>query len=72
MTLVLEAGKLAKPNDVMIVENLGMSDFRSPGIIGKLYLIISIKFPNEIEESKLESLTKVMLIKVMFNRASKR
>ena len=59
VTLTLEPGKIVKPNDVMIVENLGLPQFGSPKAFGKLYLIISVKFPTEVEESKLTALLEV-------------
>ena len=58
-TLVLEPGKIVKPTDVMLVDGLGMPDYSAPGTYGKLYLVISIKFPTKIEESKLEPILKV-------------
>ena len=58
-TLVLEPGRIVKPNDILIVENLGMPDLKSPGIFGKLYLIINVKFPSQLEEGKLAAIVKV-------------
>ena len=58
-TLTLEAGRIVKPNDILMVDGLGMPDFRAPGIVGKLYLIISVKFPAQLEEVKLSNIVKV-------------
>ncbi len=60
-TLVLEPGRIVKPTDILMVDGLGMPDFKAPGNFGKLYLIISVKFPTAIEESKLATLLKVLL-----------
>ena len=59
VTLALEPGKIVKPSDVMVVENLGLPQFDNPKTFGKLYLIISVKFPTQVEESKLGALLEV-------------
>ncbi|MDR3737215.1 MAG: DnaJ C-terminal domain-containing protein [Acidobacteriaceae bacterium] len=56
--LTVEAGRIVKPSDVMMVDGLGMPDFRAPGTFGKLYVIVNIKFPVHIEEEKLAALLK--------------
>lgn len=56
VTITLEPGKIAKPNDVMVADNLGMP---SQNGFGKLYLILSVKLPSKIEEGKMEKLLKV-------------
>lgn len=52
----LKKGKVVKPGDVLVVENLGMPVFRSPGIYGKLYLVISVRFPKTVDEEKIGEL----------------
>lgn len=60
VTLVLEPGKIVKPNDVVFVENIGLPDFKSPAARGKLYFVISVKLPSNVNEDKLEPLLKVV------------
>eukprot|EP00826_Nyctotherus_ovalis_P061291 TRINITY_DN8704_c0_g6_i2.p6 TRINITY_DN8704_c0_g6~~TRINITY_DN8704_c0_g6_i2.p6 ORF type:complete len:108 (+),score=34.75 TRINITY_DN8704_c0_g6_i2:787-1110(+) len=60
-TLSLEPGRIVKPNDILVIDDLGLPTFGSPKKFGKLYLIISVKFPEHIEGNKLESLLKASL-----------
>ena len=62
ITLVLEPGKIVKPNDVLMIEGLGMPDFKAPGTFGKLYLVVLVKFPQNVEEEKLAELLKVGVV----------
>jgi len=57
VTITLEPGKISKPNDVMLADNLGMP---MQGGFGKLYLILSVKFPTNVEEGKLAKLVEVI------------
>lgn len=59
VNLSLEAGRIVRPNDILVVDGLGLPTFGSPKKFGKLYMIISVKFPEHIEEEKLESLLNV-------------
>lgn len=59
VTLALDPGKIVKPSDVMVVENLGLPQYGTPKVFGKLYLIIAVDFPKQIEESKLGNLLDV-------------
>jgi len=59
VALTIDPGKFIKPNEVMTVDGLGMPNFQSSGANGSLYVIISIKFPSTLEESRLTSLLKV-------------
>lgn len=61
VTLTFERGRVVKPNDVLVIEGLGMPSIKPPKTFGKLYLIVSVKFPESVEESKLSSLLKVIL-----------
>ena len=63
VTLTLGRGKIIKPNDILMIEGLGLPKFKAPGVFGKLYLIISVKFPNKVEEAKLTPLLKVIKVK---------
>lgn len=54
--IALKKGKIVKPGDVLVIENLGMPVFHSPGHFGKLYLVISVKFPKTIDEEKIANL----------------
>lgn len=59
ITLSLERGRVVKPNDILMTEGLGLPNFKTPKTFGKLYLIISVKFPEHIESGKLSALLKV-------------
>lgn len=59
VTFTLEPGRIVKPDDILVIEGLGLPDYKKPGSSGKLYLIISVKFPSKIEEEKLSPLLKV-------------
>jgi len=63
VNLNLDPGRIIKPNDILMVDNLGMPDYKNPGNFGKLYLIINVKFPSQLEEGKLASLVKVFFPK---------
>jgi DnaJ family protein A protein 2 len=59
VNMTLEPGKITKPSDIVIAENMGLPDFKNPNSRGKLYIVISVKFPKEFDESKLEVVLKV-------------
>jgi len=59
VTLSLEPNCIVKPNDILLIDGLGLPILSSGKKMGKLYLIISVKFPEHIEKSKLELLLKV-------------
>lgn len=61
VTLSLEPGRIVKPNDILVIDDLGLPTFGSPKKFGKLYLMVSVKFPEHIEEKKLESLLQASL-----------
>jgi len=63
-TLSLERGRIIKPNDVLVIDGLGLPNIKSPKNFGKLYLIISVKFPEHIEEEKLNGLLKVVCVEI--------
>eukprot|EP00831_Metopus_contortus_P068488 TRINITY_DN6124_c0_g1_i4.p1 TRINITY_DN6124_c0_g1~~TRINITY_DN6124_c0_g1_i4.p1 ORF type:complete len:199 (+),score=48.13 TRINITY_DN6124_c0_g1_i4:128-724(+) len=48
--------KIVKPNDVLVIDNLGLPQFNQGSGNGKLYLITSIKFPSSLEETKHSNL----------------
>lgn len=60
VTLSLKANHIVKPNDIFVIEGLGMPKFKSPEVFGKLYVMVSIKFPKQMESDKLTSLLKVI------------
>lgn len=52
--------QLAKPNDILVADDLGLPDFKNPGLPrGKLYLIVAIKFPKDLQEENHEKLIEV-------------
>lgn len=59
ITLSFERGHIIKANDVLVINGLGMPNMKSPKTFGKLYLVMSVKFPESIEEGKLNTLLKV-------------
>lgn len=59
ITLAFERGHIVKPNDVLVINGLGMPNIKAPKTFGKLYLVMSVKFPSSIEEGKLSILLKV-------------
>ena len=56
VNLALKKGKVIKPNEVLVIDGLGMPDFKAPGTFGKLYLLVTIKFPKSLDEEKLSEL----------------
>lgn len=66
--LVFEKDKIVKPNDVLFIDGLGMPNHKITGY-GKLYIIITIKFPSVLEETLHEKLVEVYQNFCLIHRA---
>lgn len=64
ITVKLKPGRILKPNDILVIDNLGMPNME--GEYGKLYLILDVKVPQVLPEDKLQLLLNVM--KVIISR----
>lgn len=67
INLALKKGKVIKPRDVLVIDGLGMPVHKAPGTFGKLYLLISIKFPKTMDEEKLSEFLNVKFSLFMIN-----
>jgi len=59
VTLKLKPGKILKPNDVLVIDDLGMPDMK--GGYGKLYLILNVKIPKQLPEETVQALLTVTI-----------
>lgn len=70
INLTLEPGRVVKPDDVLVVEGMGMPDFRAPGKIGKLYFIVKVKFPDHVPEENRDKIIEVLRFLCIMNSDS--
>lgn len=59
ISLEIEPNTILKPGELMIIEGEGLPQFRSPGKFGNLYLLISVKFPKELDGNELGDIIQV-------------